>query len=81
MATGNSVDSALKLYIDSDDTKSKEKEKEKSPRRLEPPTPVSDHSISSPVSNTPAFVPYHVYNQLLDRVLILNLSYLMYYSY
>jgi hypothetical protein len=50
--------------------KLKEKEKDKEELRRSEPGLSSEQSASSPISNLPAFVPYYLYSQLLDRVFI-----------
>lgn len=64
----------IKPSVDLEESKLKDKVKEKEKIiRTEPPSPQSDHSASSPSSgNLPAYVPYHLYSQLLDRVNLLN---------
>lgn len=62
----NSTDVPPRPDLDGEEIKSKEKDK--SPRSESSPS--SEQPASSPVTNLPAFVPYHLYSQLLDRVCI-----------
>lgn len=60
MTQGNTADSTNKPDTDNDDNK----QKDKSPRAET--SPHADHSPSA--SGQPAYVPYALYNKLLERV-------------
>ncbi|XP_003425592.1 SH3 domain-containing kinase-binding protein 1 [Nasonia vitripennis] len=66
----NSIDVPPRPDLDGEEIKSKEKEKLKSPKSES--SPPSEQPASSPVTNLPAFVPYHLYSQLLDRIAVLE---------
>ena len=66
----NNIYSSVKPDMEADDYTLKEKEK---PNRVEE-SPSSEQPAFSPLSSPPAYVPYHLYSQLLDRVIIFSLN-------
>ncbi|KAJ8664336.1 hypothetical protein QAD02_005998 [Eretmocerus hayati] len=70
LSSSSSVDTTVKTDVDGEEVKSKDKEKEK-PVRPDPPS-LSKQPLSPPIPSPPAYVPYHLYSQLLDRIAALE---------
>ncbi|XP_014205681.1 SH3 domain-containing kinase-binding protein 1 isoform X2 [Copidosoma floridanum] len=68
----NNSEAFPKQDLDGDDHKPKEKERDKEKSHKTEPTPSSEQPSPSPATSMPAYIPYHLYAPLLDRIAVLE---------